>query len=763
MSHTGPFDTEENAQGGTGVGNEIASAAQAQPHRPSVETTTDLAEVSDGIDGEVVLVRNNGVLYYLKTSQLAPVLGGVASSNGGYWIPAGVVGPTGPAGAPGAPTGATGLTGGTGGTGSQGPAGPAGTGPVGPTGSTGSQGAGGITGNVGVTGATGASVTGSTGPTGAAGAAGSTGLAGPAGASGIIGPTGAGETGATGVTGSTGVAGQTGATGTMGPSGATNGSTGSTGPTGVGTTGPSGSTGVTGSTGPQGPAGAPTGTTGPTGTSGTVGPVGPQGVTGATGPSGATGGTGMTGGTGATGNTGTATTDHQALTLLSRSDPLSHLQYVLTDGTRLITASQSIKNQADANLTLTVDSGDTAAFNSDLRLLDRASARWTLRKNSANRLQFVEVGGNAVVTLEEGARANQLYLHSSGRVGIGTAAPVQTLDVTGGIRARNLLDANNTVSIDSGSSAAQESRLEFIDRGAAPSWILVKTAAGHMEFRNSSSIPFRIDTAAPLNTLVLGASGAVTMGAGGLAVNGVITSTGLAVTGTGSFTSTLSVGGTLTVTNVVFGSPANTIAGIQNQNLVDKTTIQIISGAWAFSNPATTIPVAAVSAHVLGRRQQFFSFTEMRANSLTSPATLLGPLGELGFGFADGASNEVNFYWVFPKSWDKNNIFYQIYWQASTSSTNSVVWGFSADSFGDSEALPPTFAVEASLPDANNGNLRLNVTGENSYAVQHSPANSEMIFFRVRRNGGDGSDTLGTSATLIGVRISYVVNALNDN
>jgi len=148
-------------------------------------------------------------------------------------------------------------TGGTqGDTGAQGATGPTGgTGGTGPTGPQGVQGATGSTGGTGPTGPTGG-----TGPQGVQGAVGSTGGTGPTGAQGATGPTGG--TGGTGPTGPQGVQGATGSTGGTGPTGPTGetgpqGIQGAVGAQGIqGTVGAQGIQGAVGAQGATGPTGA---------------------------------------------------------------------------------------------------------------------------------------------------------------------------------------------------------------------------------------------------------------------------------------------------------------------------------------------------------------------------------------------------------------------------------------------------------------------------------------------------------------------------
>ncbi len=586
MAHDpgGPYDTEEHAIGASATsGSAVTSEAVGQPHRPSVEDTLALQGISDGINGEVILVRDTGTLYYLDTSLVSAPPGSVTSSNGGYWVPTGTEGPTGPAGPPGAPTGETGSTGATGldGVGFVGPAGPSGS--TGATGPRGFRGTGGTDGNVGFTGSTGptgASLPGATGPQGETGERGD---AGPAGAAGVEGQTGAGETGGTGVTGGTGGTGASGNTGLVGPSGATDGATGVTGATGG--TGATGLTGI-GATGPTGPSGATdgaTGATGATGTSGATGGLGGFGVTGETGSQGDAGIAGQTGASGETGPTGAAITDHDLLTNRGLAD--AHTQYVNTDGSTDITGSQEIKNTSDSTLSVTIDSGDSAAQIASIIFQDRDSTKWTIQKNDSNIFEIVEGGGASVIVVEEGSRSNQLYLDSSGDVGIGTASPGTKLDVNGDILARgeivadNNADTGNAVIVDSGSGSAQESSFELSDRGTTK-WVWVKTASNNILLRDdAANEPIRVDAGAGTNTLRITSASWVGIGkvpTTKLDVNGTISGTALSILGGGSFSGNVSSSGTIsapfvTVTNTLFLNGADAVLANTNKLIGEDT------------------------------------------------------------------------------------------------------------------------------------------------------------------------------------------------
>jgi len=639
MAHDpgGPFETEEHALGEGLTGTTTvptSSSANPVPHRDPVADLTGLASIDDGVTGEVVLVVSNGTLYFLDTSLTTPPSGAVASQNGGFWVPVGQEGPTGPAGPLGAPTGETGQTGITGpiGVGDVGPSGP--TGDIGPPGSTGLQGTAGTPGNPGPAGP---SVTGSTGASGVTGSTGFTGLTGtpgPAGAQGVEGPTGAGETGATGATGQTANTGPTGNTGAGGPAGATDGATGVTGSTGG--TGNTGNTGV-GSTGPTGPAGATdgeTGATGATGTSGQTGPAGNQGETGVTGAgdAGATGEIGATGETGLTGPTGPD--DHQLLS--NRGLDAAHDQYVLTDGTRDITGDQSLKNSADADLTLEVDSGDSAAQNSDLDLSDRGTPKWRVRKTSSNTLQIIDVStGNVIVEVEAGAGANSIFVDSAGNVGIGTSSPGEELDVAGKILARgeieasNGADADNSLIVDSGSTVAQESRVEFRDQGGLATWTIVKTVAGNYVVRgDSGNEPLRIDDAAPTNSIRVTQVG---VGIGKvpttlLDISGTTTTVSLEVTGGAN------LGGNVTAAGTVQGNVVKALSSLElPSETIDNTSGKVIN---VFDN---VVPVGGLIPFGAAAAPSGWLLCDGTAVSRITFADLFAVIGET-YGVGDGVT-----------------------------------------------------------------------------------------------------------------------------
>jgi hypothetical protein len=124
--------------------------------------------------------------------------------------------------------------------------------------------------------------------------------------------------------------------------------------------------------------------------------------------------------------------------------------------------------------------------------------------------------------------------------------------------------------------------------------------------------------------------------------------------------------------------------------------------------------------------------------------------------FADGSTLAGMAQVAMPSDWDAGTITAQFFWAADSASANSVVWDCAAMALADSDALDTAFGTAVTVTDANNAQLDLNISAATAaITVGNSPAAGELVFFRIRRVGGDGSDTLAATARLLGVMITF--------
>jgi hypothetical protein len=115
-----------------------------------------------------------------------------------------------------------------------------------------------------------------------------------------------------------------------------------------------------------------------------------------------------------------------------------------------------------------------------------------------------------------------------------------------------------------------------------------------------------------------------------------------------------------------------------------------------------------------------------------------------------------------PKSWNEGTVTFQPLWTAASGS-GGVVWELRAVAMSDDDALDAAWGTGQTSTDtliaANDVH-----TGPESAAITiaGSPAENDLVFFQIRRNVADASDTLGVDARLIAIRLFVTTNAAND-
>ncbi|MFN4233396.1 MAG: hypothetical protein ACK4IK_01175 [Bacteroidia bacterium] len=216
-----------------------------------------------------------------------------------------------------------------------------------------------------------------------------------------------------------------------------NGAPGPQGPAGA--TGPQGPQGDPGATGPQGPVG-PTGAAGATGAQGPVGPTGANGATGAQGPVGPTGAPGATGAQGPVGPTG-AQGATGATGLLANGAAAGNTPY--WNGTAWVVNGTNFYNNG-SNIGISNTNPTTAKL-----VIGGANGQQGLDLSTADQYANMRVIQNSNSTLDKhlyiglgSGNGSQVRMYSnnaetvrldSGRVAIGSIAPVSKLQVSNNI------------------------------------------------------------------------------------------------------------------------------------------------------------------------------------------------------------------------------------------------------------------------------------------------------------------------------------------
>jgi hypothetical protein len=133
----------------------------------------------------------------------------------------------------------------------------------------------------------------------------------------------------------------------------------------------------------------------------------------------------------------------------------------------------------------------------------------------------------------------------------------------------------------------------------------------------------------------------------------------------------------------------------------------------------------------------------------------------------DGVVKEyAGFYRKMPKGWDEGTVTATFDWRrASGVGAANVVWGIRAVAVSDADSGAATFGADATVTDAASTTVaNFNLSAETAACtIGGTPAELDLVFFEVFRDGAAGADTLDTvDAWLSGITLFITRNAVND-
>lgn len=130
----------------------------------------------------------------------------------------------------------------------------------------------------------------------------------------------------------------------------------------------------------------------------------------------------------------------------------------------------------------------------------------------------------------------------------------------------------------------------------------------------------------------------------------------------------------------------------------------------------------------------------------------------------DAAADEfAQFQVAMPKSWNGGTLTYQVFWSGTPISGN-VTWMLQGGSVADDEPLAVAYGTAVSITDAAGSAANdVMVSAESgALTVAGTPANGELCVFRFGRDADNASDTYAGDARLLGIKLFFTTNAIND-
>jgi len=132
--------------------------------------------------------------------------------------------------------------------------------------------------------------------------------------------------------------------------------------------------------------------------------------------------------------------------------------------------------------------------------------------------------------------------------------------------------------------------------------------------------------------------------------------------------------------------------------------------------------------------------------------------------FDASADEHAQFSVAFPKSWNLGTVTFQAFWTSTATDTDGVAWGLQGVACSNDGTIDVAYGTAIVVTDDNISAAEdLLVTAESSaITIAGTPADDDVCYFRVLRDVSDGNDDMTEDARLIGIKLFFTTDALND-
>jgi len=130
--------------------------------------------------------------------------------------------------------------------------------------------------------------------------------------------------------------------------------------------------------------------------------------------------------------------------------------------------------------------------------------------------------------------------------------------------------------------------------------------------------------------------------------------------------------------------------------------------------------------------------------------------------FDKDADEFAQFQIAFPKSWDEDDVTYQVYWSGISATTN-VSWTLQGVAISNGGDIDVVYGDATAVVDATTADVEIaHVTAESSAVeIAGSPAEGDLCYFRFGRDISAGN--MAGDARLHGIKLFFNTNAKNDS
>ena len=220
-------------------------------------------------------------------------------------------------------------------------------------------------------------------------------------------------------------------------------------------------------------------------------------------------------------------------------------------------------------------------------------------------------------------------------------------------------------------------------------------------------------------------------------------------------------GGTITLANDIAS------AGTHVTHLTITPNSTVASSTMAF---AGSITAAGSTLSAVGKQTIWVPAAAMRPTSSNGCAAITDVESTSGrpdmqvLDFDASSDEHAQFQVSFPKAWNEGTVTFQAYWTTTATDTDGVAWGLQGVAVSDNDTIDVAYGTAIVVTDDALGAAEdLMVTAESSaITIGGSPAVGDLCFFRVYRDVSDANDDMAEDARLIGVKVFFTTDGIND-
>ena len=229
-----------------------------------------------------------------------------------------------------------------------------------------------------------------------------------------------------------------------------------------------------------------------------------------------------------------------------------------------------------------------------------------------------------------------------------------------------------------------------------------------------------------------------------------------------------------TTMSVVIGTNVQAFGAVLDDfNTLDAATsdgeIIVATGAGVFAYETGTTLRTSIGCKKVGKETLWIPASSMVPATTSGAATgqIETATNKLNFetlDFDTTADEFAHFTIAMPKSWNLGTVTFQAFWSATTGGTTGVAIALQAVALGDNVSSDTAYGTAIVVTDdAQTGALEVYVTAESAaVTIANTPADDDIVNFRVFRDVSDANDDLAEDMHLIGIKLFFTLDAEDD-